>query len=693
MKTFSTFQGRMKELITPLRTLNSLPVILFCSILINGVLYRVRLFTRFVSEQEVLIDDLVVFQIFSHLDGEFYFALMILAPTLLIWFIFFRIKVCYRFFVVAAVICFHILFALLSLAYITHFHLIFNMHSGLTRDIIGSVLTESFLNIRAFSLIDFIFLLLMPILFWFFKFRYEKFIYIRNVSVIALSMLIIVLSLMKENQPKDLGGSEMESNPIIYAVKDIMRPLRIKKIGKVKKASRRQMQSLAFIDDAYATGPVQAPLTRWGGKRKWNLLYIIMESTGAEYVFNTKLGNRFPMPFLKKLSEKSLYMTNHYSPSNTSPRSLFSLFTGLYPAPRERMFVTRKDVKIPSILKFLGKDYQAFLVTPGSLEWFFPRGFYINNGVDLYGYYTLPPVKWGPSYRNSRNESQTVDFFIKRLKKTHEPFVSIYYSYVAHWPYFYYGLEYDVFHPKKLKFFKIERLNTLLTNYYSNLRLMDVLIKRIFNYLEKSGRLDRTIIIITGDHGEAFGQHIRNWIHSRGSFNENYRVPMIIYQPRLFEPRKIHERTLHIDIMPTLLDAMGIQYNPALIQGESLYQRNFRRNYVFLYGNERAISSISKKNIKVMYSLMNRQCRAYDLNVDPGEHRRISCRKFVKQKRILLQYLKQQNRILTSYNNSIKKGEAFFGERHPDLPEPGGGTKVKLNNQKKQKKRKQKSVN
>ena len=690
MKSPPTLLNKLHGYLLPLKTLNSLPVLIFCTFIIHGIFYRIRLFISFTAEQELLIDDLVLFQIFSYLDGELYFALMILAVFAVTRGFLRPIKLNFilGFIFITAIIFVHFLFFTISLIYITHFHLIFNMHSGLTLDIIKSIFTESFLKIDAFSFIDFAFLLLMPILFWFFKLQSSRIVFIRNISVIMLSIFVLIISFMRNSHENDLAGREIKSNPVVYAIRNIVRQTITKKSNNGKTIPRKQMQSLAFIDGEYASGPIPAPLTRWGGKRKWNLLYIIMESTGSEYIFNTKLGNRFPMPFLKRLSEKSLYMTDHYSPANTSPRSLFSAFTGLYPAPREKMFVTRRDVRIPSILQFLGKEYNSFLVTPGSLRWFFPKGFYINNGVKLYGYYSLPKRKWKRSPSNSRNEIQTVDFFLKRLQKTPEPFVSIYYSYIAHWPYYYYGRDYDVFYPKELKTLPTDRLNTLLYNYYGNLRLMDVLIERIFNYMKKSGRLSRTIVIITGDHGEAFGQHRGNWIHSRGSFSENYRVPMIIYQPRLFEPKIITNRTLHIDLMPTLLDAMGIPYNPRLIQGESLYQHNFRRNYIFLYGNEKTITSISRSNIKIKISLVTRQCSAYDLNTDPGEKNRLECRKHAKQKRILLQYMKYQNRILHNYNISLKKGKAFFGERHPDLSKPDNRTKVKLRNQKKKQKRK-----
>ena len=55
------------------------------------------------------------------------------------------------------------------------------------------------------------------------------------------------------------------------------------------------------------------------------------------------------------------------------------------------MFCTRNDVNLPSIASFMGNGYDSFLVTPGSLDWFFPHGFMKNSGFgQLYGYDKVP---------------------------------------------------------------------------------------------------------------------------------------------------------------------------------------------------------------------------------------------------------------------------------------------------------------
>jgi len=58
------------------------------------------------------------------------------------------------------------------------------------------------------------------------------------------------------------------------------------------------------------------------------------------------------------------------------------------------------------------------------------------------------------------------------------------------------------------------------------------MIKRVYDHLQKQGLLERTIFIIVGDHGQAFGQHHpNNYMHYRYSYNENLEAPAFIFNP------------------------------------------------------------------------------------------------------------------------------------------------------------------
>ena len=423
-----------------------------------------------------------------------------------------------------------------------------------------------------------------------------------------------------------------------------------------------QRASVKLIHPWFATAPVSGKKKPPSSSTRWNVLMVIMESTGQSYPQDRRFG-AVPMPFLQQLSRRSLVLANHYSSSNTSPHALFSLFTGLYPMPRPEIFVFKKGLRYPTLFSLLPAGYQSLLVTPGSLDYYYPREFMEHRGPrEAFGRATLPGKRMAPRTNLAKHEAETTTFFLSRLERFgHRPFFAVYYSFAPHWPYPVYGYPYDRFPCEQKRFRSIKNK----CRYFNNLHVLDLQIKRIHDHLRQRKLLDRTILLLVGDHGEAFGQHKKNWIHAHHSYNENVRVPAILHQPRLFKAGRVTRATTHVDLFPTLLDAMGLPYNPRLVQGESLFQAAFSRRYIFVYGKENTLSSISRDGVKLQIAYRRGKCWVYDLAQDPGETRRLGCSKYREQYRALRFYHQYQHSLLLGYNRDCKKGRPFHGQQHP----------------------------
>jgi arylsulfatase A-like enzyme len=423
-----------------------------------------------------------------------------------------------------------------------------------------------------------------------------------------------------------------------------------------KRVSELQSRSLRLIEP-YWIDPLTPPKYQLPPQQSWNVLLVVLESTGFQYIFDRSRGIRPPMPFLEKLSKQGWWLKRHFSPSNSSARSLFSIMSSIYPRPQLRMFSMQKDASVPSLASFLRRTHDSFLVIPSPLTWFFPQWFLRHSGLDeIYGYHNLPVRKQSPGGAYAKDERESMNFFIQRIKRATQPFFATYFSFIPHWPYPDYGPDTHVF-PN----------NRSILRYYNNLALLDQLLEQLFEQLQSSGMMERTIVVITGDHGEAFGQHPGNWTHSRQSFNENFQVPALFYQPKLFSPRVIDWFTNHVDIVPTLLDTMRIPYDERLLQGESLWQHRLRRKYMFLYGNENTLTSISRDHIKLQYSFKHRYCWVYNLKNDPDERKRLGCKDHLEQMRATLLYHQHQIAILERYNRVWQSKPDFFGAKHPNL--------------------------
>ena len=548
-----------------------------------------------------------------------------------------------------------------------HYRLMFSMYGGVTYEILSA-------NIKSLSggdILDFlywgdviIFILAPVAIFWLFNGLPQTYILWRNRCAALLTLIVVILSFAPDKQA---SYPEIKESPLLFMLTDFLAPYRGSEysFGKMEKyPSKAQMVSLALVDPSFAYEANQAVPIRAindGAGRQWNLVFIIMESAGLDYAFNPVQLNRIPMPFLHQISRRGLFLQNHFASANSSPRALFSIFSGIYEMPTRAMFSVRPDAYIPIVSRFLGSNYESFLVTPGWLSSFFPKRFFENNGLtEMYGFSELPSTYKVLGASRHKNEVDTVGFFLDRVNSAREPFFAVYYSYAAHHPYYDYGERYHL----------LTDVKNDTNRYYNNLFFLDIQFERILNSLEVTGLMNNTIVIVVGDHGQAFGQHEGIWRHGTSSFNEEFRAPVIFYQPKLFPPKVISALTSHVDILPTILEAMGIRYNRSLFQGESILQETFNRKYIFLINHGGTISSISKEKIKLTISYSQDRCWVYDLHRDPLEREKLDCHKHEEQMIALLSFRKYQQDILVRYNLSQKREEGFFGEKHPGIKSP-----------------------
>jgi arylsulfatase A-like enzyme len=95
--------------------------------------------------------------------------------------------------------------------------------------------------------------------------------------------------------------------------------------------------------------------------------------------------------------------------------------------------------------------------------------------------------------------------------------------------------------------------------YYGLCSEVDHHLGRVFRLLRDSGQDERTLIILTSDHGEQLGDH--HLVNKRGYFPQSYHIPCIVRDPRpaadAARGRKISAFTENIDVLPTILDWLG----------------------------------------------------------------------------------------------------------------------------------------
>ncbi len=106
--------------------------------------------------------------------------------------------------------------------------------------------------------------------------------------------------------------------------------------------------------------------------------------------------------------------------------------------------------------------------------------------------------------------------------------------------------------------------------YEGEINFVDTQIGRLVDELKRMGIYDRTLLIVTADHGEEFWEH-GGFEHGHSLYDELIRVPLIIKPPADIPPveRVVKTQVRLVDVAPTVFDMLGIE-QPESFVGESL---------------------------------------------------------------------------------------------------------------------------
>jgi arylsulfatase A-like enzyme len=173
--------------------------------------------------------------------------------------------------------------------------------------------------------------------------------------------------------------------------------------------------------------------------------------------------------------------------------------------------------------------------------------------------------------------------------------------------------------------FPKEKVDQVRNAYADSLDYVDSQIGRLVDFLQESGQWDKTILVISGDTGQAFYEH-GFAAHANKLYDEVMRVPLIIHAPDL-GPRKDESLAQHIDVPPTILDLLNLPSHPAF-QGRSLLEPPNPLVPVFLVVQSPLAEQVAvvQGGYKLIYDLPTQRFHLYDLAVDPQERLDIASR-------------------------------------------------------------------
>ena len=154
-------------------------------------------------------------------------------------------------------------------------------------------------------------------------------------------------------------------------------------------------------------------------------------------------------------------------------------------------------------------------------------------------------------------------------------------------------------------------------------------IGRLLDFVKAQPWAADTAIILTADHGEAFGEH-GHWKHGRELWEPLVRVPLVVYIPGA-KPRRIATKRSHVDLAPTVINLLGAPVDRAL-RGRTLLPDVFasagaplEERDVYIDMPEGPFNEMRRSIIMgpspgtKLIELGGRHFELYDLNVDPNE--------------------------------------------------------------------------
>ncbi len=301
-----------------------------------------------------------------------------------------------------------------------------------------------------------------------------------------------------------------------------------------------------------------------------NLLVITLDTTRADAL--GLYGNTHAVsPRIDELGRAGLVFEACYTPVPLTLPAHCSLFTGRYPVAHQvrnngTYVLPPSERTLAAVLKDRGYGTAAFVAS-----FTVASKFGLGRGFDVYDedFETGTPII---DYTAEIPADRVAGKFIRWLdKRTGGKFFGWVHFYDPHAPY--------VPHPEAGP----AGDGSPWSLYEGEVRFVDARVGEIVQALRDKGLYENTVIVIVGDHGEAFGEHKERG-HGIFCYEESLRVPLIIHNPKLFRtPKKVAGRLSLVDVMPGLLELVKAPA-PAALQGRSFWP--------LVEGKEKAVRQI-----------------------------------------------------------------------------------------------------
>ncbi len=389
-----------------------------------------------------------------------------------------------------------------------------------------------------------------------------------------------------------------------------------------------------------------------------NVLLIVLDALHATHM--SLYGNPQPTtPFMDGLAKKGVYFENAQAQETSTPPSVVSFLTGVYPSQflGIKGFPTLSAETPTLATEFQKAGFETALFTDNP--------FISEKGGFHRGFATARVYDWRSTETQGKKPRgiQVSELMLTDVKKwivgaTEKPWLCYLHVLRPHNPYRVpsagterfqddpsLGSEQLAATEEKVlgwAFLRLRgdrkgtvncspaELSQILGLYHGNLNYADSFVRRLLGFLETSGLSGSTLVIITSDHGESFLEH-GELLHATEPYQELVHVPLIFSLPS--DPRFSHQRLRTpvqlVDLAPTLFDLFDLPA-PSGLSGQSLMpllegdSSEFLGRMLVSQAYKYDTVAVRKGTLKAMVGWTAgdqapSRIEVYDLARDPGE--------------------------------------------------------------------------
>ncbi len=448
--------------------------------------------------------------------------------------------------------------------------------------------------------------------------------------------------------------------------------------------------------------------------RRPNILFIMIDDLGWMDL-NCQGNRKFTTPNIDRLFAQGMRFTNAYAAAPVCSPTRAAAITGLAPArlkvtnhnPDRWEFYHGKKMGPAKSLRFLESKYDtiAEYLKKAGYETAFMGKWHLseehgdkhgehqpeNQGFDLniggchlggprtffapYAIVNMVPATAG-DYLPYTLADQAVKFLTQQQDRT-DPFLLCLWHYTVHYP---------IQAPADLlkKHQTGDQKPTDQQRYQAMVDGMDIAVGRVLTALSDLGLAKNTLAVFTSDNGNLDGYSSANPLkHAKGYLSEGgIRVPLAVRFPGVVKPGSTSdEPVISMDFVPTFLDAVGIKYDAADFDGQSMMpvlkqSDTIKRESIYFHyphyafhGNNRMGSAIRSGHYKLITYYDGHDSVLYNLRDDIGETRNLATRlpeKVETMTRDLKQWLKTMNATFPRPLSEV--GDTELTGRRPQHP-------------------------